>query len=439
MTTASVELWGRRIGAVIWVPKRSVGVFQYTSEFVSSKIEVSPLKMPLRKAPYEFPSLPHESFYGLPGMLADSLPDKFGNALIDAWLARQQRDASEFNPVERLCYTGSRGMGALEYQPRLTDLPATGRDVDVHRLVQLSSQILSERADLVGQLAGDNDADDIGDILRVGTSAGGARAKAVLAWNETTGEFRSGQLDATDGFSHWLMKFDGVSDNKDKELADPQGFGRIEYAYYLMAKAANITMMPSRLHEEGGRAHFMTKRFDRSDSGRKLHYQSLAALLHFDFNMAGAHSYEQAILAARHLKLPMTDIIQQVKRAFFNVIARNQDDHVKNIGFVMNPSGEWRLSPAFDVAYSYNPRGDWTSTHQMSLNGKRDGFDIDDLIALATMAGIKRRKALQLLDEVLGAVARWAEFAEQAAVNESHTESINATLRMLNHSRGVPA
>jgi len=430
MTTASIELWGRRIGAVTWVPERGRGVFQYTPAFGQSGIEVSPLQMPWREAPYEFPDLGRDTFKGLPGMLADSLPDKFGNALIDVWLSSQGRDASSFNPVERLCYTGTRGMGALEFKPSFAGAPTSSRRVKVERLVALSNRILTSREKLHGTFDGEDDKRDIEDILRVGTSAGGARAKAILAWNEDSGEFRSGQLPPDKGYTQWLMKFDGVDENSDKELADPKGFGRIEYAYYLMAQAAGIQMMRCRLHEEGGRAHFMTRRFDRRDNGEKLHYQSFGALMHYDFSVAGAHSYEQAIMAIRRLGLPAEDMDQQVRRAIFNILARNQDDHVKNIGFVMDKEGDWRLSPAFDVAYSYNPDGDWTSQHQMSLNLKRDGFDIDDLITFASLAGMKTRKAKNLIDEIVQAVSDWSKFAKEAKVLDTHQASIQNTIRL---------
>ncbi|MGE0184130.1 MAG: type II toxin-antitoxin system HipA family toxin, partial [Parvularculaceae bacterium] len=299
MTDARVILWGREIGAVSWIADRDIGVFQYAPEFARSGIEVAPLMMPLREAPYEFPALPRDAFKGLPGLVADSLPDKFGNAVIDAWLAGQGRTPESFNPVERLCYIGARGMGALEFEPAILGSPTRSKKLEVAALVDLANRVLSDRHALAGNLEGSDDAKAIEDIIRVGTSAGGARAKAILAWNETTGEFRSGQIPADDGFTYWLMKFDGVAGNKDRELADPQGFGLIEYAYYLMAKDAGLNMMECRLHREGGRAHFMTKRFDRLDAGEKLHMQSLAAMMHFDFNQPDAYSCEQALLTMR--------------------------------------------------------------------------------------------------------------------------------------------
>ena len=434
MTDASVELWGHQIGAVSWYDQRSIAAFQYTPDFVQRNIEVSPLLMPLREAPYEFPNLSKDTFKGLPGMLADCLPDKFGNALIDVWLARQNRTPESFNPVERLCYAGSRAMGALEFKPSLRDPADSSNVINVAELTNLASEILLERESLQGQLSSDsesiNHSGAVQEILRVGTSAGGARAKAVLAWNEKTGEFKSGQTAADEGFSHWLLKFDGVANNRDKELADPRGYGRIEYAYSLMAKQAGIVMMPCRLHEEGGRAHFMTKRFDRYDDGSKLHYQSLGALLHYDFNLPGANSYEQVSIAIRRLKLTTEDLEQQVRRTFFNILARNQDDHVKNIGFVMNKVGEWRLSPAFDLTYSYNPQGAWTSRHQMSVNGKYNDFVTEDLIAYAGHAGLKRKRALKLLGEVHEAVSSWPFFANTAAVESKQTKSVATFLRL---------
>jgi serine/threonine-protein kinase HipA len=431
MTDARVVLWGRDIGAVTWLAEREIGVFQYTPEFVGSRIEVAPLTMPLAPAPYEFPELPRATFKGLPGLLADSLPDKFGNALIDAWLASQGRTPESFNPVERLCYIGTRGMGALEFQPAILGAPNTSRQLEIDALVRLANRVLDERVGLSGKLSGDDDAKVIEDIIRVGTSAGGARAKAILAWNETTGEFRSGQVPASEGFTHWLMKFDGVSGNRDREVADPLGYGLIEYAYYRMALAAGIEMMDCRLHREGGRAHFMTRRFDRTPKGEKLHAQSLCAMLHFDFNRPDAYSYEQALGVVRRLGMPASDVEQQYRRAVFNVLGRNHDDHVKNIAYLMNKRGEWRLSPAFDVAYSYNPTGEWTSRHQMSVNGKRDDFVLDDLLALARAADIKRRRALAIVEEIDAALERWPAFAAEAGINGETVRRIAAAQRRL--------
>jgi serine/threonine-protein kinase HipA len=344
--------------------------------------------------------------------------------LIGVCLLALTRPPGSFSPVERLCYTGTRGMGALEFRPLINESPKTAREVKINALVALANRVLDDRIALEGKLTGEDDAHAIEDILRVGTSAGGARAKAALAWNPDTGEFRSGQAPADQGFSQWLLKFDGIHGNRDKELADPLGFSRIEYAYHLMARAAGIDMEDCRLHEEGGRAHFMTRRFDRTSRGGKLHMQSLGALMHYDFNIAGAYAYEQALQTIKRLGLPMHDVEQQVRRAFLNVLARNQDDHVKNIAFLMNRKGVWRLSSAFDVTYSYNPSGAWTSQHQMSLNGKRDKFDFDDLITFANVGGIKKTRAKAILEEVSAAVANWASHAEHAGMPEVDTERI---------------
>jgi serine/threonine-protein kinase HipA len=430
MTDAHVILWGREIGAVSWLEDRGAAVFQYAPEFVGSSIQPSPLMMPLAVRPFEFPALPRDAFRGLPGLLADSLPDRFGNAVIDAWLAEQNRSADSFNPVERLCYTGARGMGALEYEPAILGPFTRSRLLDVATLVDLSNRILARRGELAGAFSGIDDTEAIEDIIRVGTSAGGARAKAVLAWNPATGEFRSGQIDSGDGFEHWIIKFDGVSGNRDKELADPAGYGLIEYAYHLMAVSAGIDMTDCRLHHEGGRSHFMTRRFDRLAGGGKLHMQSLAALAHFDYNRPDAYSYEQAIRVIRTLGLPMHDRRQQVLRAVFNLVARNQDDHVKNIAFLMNRGGEWRLAPAFDVCYAYQPAGDWTGRHQMSVNGKRDRFERADLHALAAAAGLKKRAADDLIDRVLEAVRNWTNFADEAGVPGDRAERIARTHRL---------
>lgn len=430
MTDATIRLWGRDIGAVTWLEAQGHAVFQYTPEFAASGIALSPLVMPPSVAPYAFPELPKAAFKGLPGLLADSLPDKYGNALIDAWLARQNRDAASFNPVERLCYIGTRGMGALEFHPTLLKAARRSRRVEIAALVDLANQVLSMRERMHGVLGGEDDHDTLEEILRVGTSAGGARAKAVLAWNAKTGEFRSGQVRADEGFTYWLMKFDGVTNNRDKELADPQGFGLIEYAFFRMARDAGVDMSDCRLHHEGGRSHFMTRRFDRTADGKKLHMQSLAALRHYDFNAAGAYSYEQAIETIRLLDLPPVDIEQQFRRAALNLFIRNQDDHVKNIAFLMDRSGAWRLSPAFDLAYAYNPSGPWTSRHQMSLNGKRDGFDVEDLVAFGAVCGFKRRRTLGLVSEIADRVRDWPTYAGEAGVYEPDAQRINTALRL---------
>lgn len=430
MTVAEVQLWGRSIGAVSWNDEQGYADFEYFPEFVESGIEVAPLTMPLASRIYRFPELARESFYGLPGLLADSLPDKFGNALINAWLAREGRSPASFNSVERLCYTGSRGMGALEYRPTVGPRNQAANTVDIAALVQLAGEILSRRDQLAGSFHAPQRADALQDILRVGTSAGGARAKAVIAWNAATNEVRSGQVNAGEGFTYWLLKFDGVSGNRDKELEDPAGYGLIEYAYYKMARAAGITMPTCDLLRENGRSHFMAKRFDRSDSGQKLHMLSLGAMAHLDFNQAGAHSYEQALRTITALGMPAASVEEQFRRMVFNIIARNQDDHVKNIAFLMDRAGNWTLSPAFDVTYSYNPQGIWTGRHQMSMNGKRDQFTLADFEACARNVAMKRGRARAIIEEVESAVLRWNEFASAAGVPMQEAEKIGAAHRV---------
>jgi serine/threonine-protein kinase HipA len=427
---AEVRLWGRTIGAVSMDEGRDYAAFQYTPEFAESGIQIAPLMLPLGTSVYGFPDLPSRTFQRLPGLLADSLPDRFGNALIDAWLATMGRRPDSFDSVERLCYIGTRGMGALEFRPVLGPRPRKSTTIDIDALVTLASEILTERERFKTNLSSASRRKALADILSVGTSAGGARAKAIIAWNRKTNEVRSGQIAAGPGFTYWLLKFDGVAGNRDKELEDPKGYGAIEYAYFHMARAAGITMTECRLLEESGRRHFMTRRFDRTADGGKLHMQSLGALAHFDYNQAGACSYEQAFLTIRQLDLPMSDTEEQFRRMLLNVVARNQDDHVKNIAFLMDRDGRWSLAPAFDVTYSYNPTGSWTSTHQMTLNGRRDGFVMADVEAAAKVAGLKRGRARAILTEVRDAVKRWPQFAARAKLTDEVMERVQRAHRL---------
>jgi serine/threonine-protein kinase HipA len=407
-----------------------IAAFAFEPAFLDSGVQVAPIMMPLGPGVFSFPDLPRRSFHGLPGMLADALPDKYGNILIDAWLATQGRAPESFNAVERLCYTGRRGMGALEFAPMAGPRRRVSSKIDIDALVGLASQVLTHRHDLRASFADEDKAEALRDILSVGTSAGGARAKAVIAWNPRTNEVRSGQVEAGEGFGYWLLKFDGVSGNKDKELADPKGYGVVEHAYGRMAAAAGITVAESRLFEEGGRRHFMTRRFDRLEGGGKLHMQSLAAIAHLDFNNPLANSYEQALFTMRRMGLSMAALEEQFRRMVFNVLARNQDDHVKNIAFLMDRSGAWRLSPAFDITWSYNPAGEWTSRHQMSINGKRDGFSFADLEACAKTVSINRGHVSRIFDEAREAVARWPSFADEVGVAEAWRDQIGGTLRL---------
>lgn len=430
VSVAQVWLWGTLVGGVALADGARTAEFQYDPEFLERGVEISPITMPLNRRRYAFGALNPETFHGLPGLLADSLPDRYGNTLINAWLASQGRTPESFNAVERLCYIGTRGMGALEFRPARGPASTVTHEIDIGRLVQLASQALTQREALTVSLADPEDHEQsLKDILSVGTSAGGARAKAIIAYNAHTEEVRSGQVDAGPGFEYWILKFDGVAGNKDRELEDPQGYGAIELAYHRMAVAAQIEMSECRLLEENGRRHFMTRRFDRP-GGDKLHMQSLGALAHYDLNVAGAHSYEQALLIIRQLGLGADAAEQQFRRMAFNVVARNQDDHVKNIAFLMDREGRWQLSPAFDVTYAYQPGGDWTSRHQMSINGKTDDVTMHDFRAVGDVASLPRGRAQRIVDEVIDIVGDWPTYAEAAGVDDEHIRRVGNGLRL---------
>jgi len=432
--TAVVSLWGDTVGAVAWLDEKGYGVFEYDPAFLKKGLDISPLHMGLAEAQrgdgiFSFPGLNRETFLGLPGLLADALPDKFGNSIIDAWLARNGRDAGSFSPVERLCYTGRRAMGALEFAPpvnRQFDRPVP---VEVAELVDLAQNIMAQRLspeveiDVEITNSEKENAESIMDILRVGTSAGGARPKAVIAMDDN-GNVMSGQSDIPDGYDYWILKFDGVTD---LELGEPKGYGRIEYACYLMAKAAGIEIKECRLLEENSRAHFLIRRFDR-ENNEKVHMQSLCGVAHYDFNNPGAYSYEQAFAVMRRLRLSKADAVQQYRRMVFNVVARNQDDHTKNFAFLMDRDGRWKLSPAFDVIYSHNPAGKWTNQHQMSINGKRDHFVTGDLIAVAESISVP--KPTDIINEVVDSVKNWPAFAKKAGVAQKHISEIERHHRL---------
>lgn len=429
-TVAEVRLWGSRIGAVALEDGGDVAFFEYEPDFATSGIEVSPLKMPLKPgARYSFPAPEYRSFSGLPGLLSDSLPDLYGHALIDAWLATRGRTPDSFNAVERLCYVGRRGMGALEFTPALGPRATKSHALDVRALGELAAEILRDRSSLGASLDDERRAQAVEEILRVGTSAGGARAKALIALDRKTDEVRSGQLEVDPGFEHWILKFDGI-DDESRDLGASRGYGAIELAYSQMAARAGIETTDCRLLEEGGRRHFMTRRFDRLPDGSKLHMQSLAALAHLDYHQAGAHSYEQAFMVIRRLGLPMAAIEEQFRRMAFNVVARNQDDHVKNIAFLMDRGGEWRLSPAFDLVYSYNPSGAWTAEHQMSLNSKRDDFTVEDFREVGRVASMKQGRAEEILAEVIAAVETWPEVAAAVEIDELRIARIRRSHRL---------
>ncbi|VGO14982.1 hypothetical protein PDESU_03562 [Pontiella desulfatans] len=424
-TIADVLYQGQKAGVVYWDCARRIAVFQYTRGFINDGIELAPLMMPLREAPYQFPNL-HESFSGLPGLLADCLPDTYGNALINDWLRREGRPLDSFSPVDRLCYIGNRGMGALEFRPALRGKASKAEKVDVERLVELASNVLAHRKHLAAAL----DEEGLNEILRVGTSAGGARAKAVIAWNPETNEVRSGQADAPPGFEHWLMKFDGVSESFDG-VRDPQGYGRIEYAYWLMAKQAGIEMADCHLYEEGGRAHFMTRRFDRPSNGGKIHYASWFGMAHMAYAAPGAHShsYDELFDSIRALELDPAHRLEAFRRMAFNILACNRDDHTKNFGFLLS-EGAWKLAPAFDVTYAHNPQaGKWTASQQLSVGGKRENIGRADLLEAGRRCGVATLPKLKAaLDGAADALREWESFAGKAGVGEKETASIGRML-----------
>ncbi|MCK5882211.1 MAG: type II toxin-antitoxin system HipA family toxin [Bacteriovoracaceae bacterium] len=436
ITVADVILWGKRIGAISWNEDRNLGTFEYDANFLSAKnIEPSPFKMKKKTGSFSFAGENKETFKGLPGMLADSLPDKFGNALIDSWLTKNGRKSGDFSPVERLCYIGKRAMGALEFSPATSgENTDESIDISLDEIVKLASKVLSDREKVTEKI---DTADDkqteqaLKNLLLIGSSAGGARAKCLIAYNKSTGEIKSGQVKCPDGFDYYLLKLDGVAKNKDKELNDPQGYGRSEFAYYKMALDCKINMTECELIEENGRAHFMTKRFDRID-GQKIHMQSLCGLKHYDFNQAGAHSYEQALEVIRELVKngQKKALEQQFRRAAFNVISRNQDDHTKNIAFLMNKQGDWSLSPAYDVAYSYNPSGPWTNKHQMQLNGKRENFTLDDLIQFGKKADLSEQKVKTIMIEITKVVRNWKDYFNDCSVPKEIIDGVEGNLRL---------
>ena len=418
VTTAEVHMWEHFVGTVFWNAERGVASFEYEPSFLSKGLKVAPIMMPLTDEIYSFPNLPQGTFMGLPGMLAEAMPDAFGRALLDSWLAAQGRQ--DANPVERLCFQGQRSMGALEFIPSKERSLTSQQTIEVGTLVEAAREALHNKESFVTNMSKSDEA--LLDIIRVGTSAGGQRAKAVSAYNDTTGEVRSGQTTAPEGFDYWLIKLDGVTN---KELGDPMHYGEIEYVYYLLAKAAGINMTECRLYREHDRAHFMTRRFDRVN-GHKIHMQTLCGIAHYDFNMLHAYSYEQAFGIMRRLRLTYPEAEEFYRRMVFNVVARNQDDHTKNISFLMNRKGEWRLSPAYDMSWAYNPNGGWTATHQMSINNKWDNITREDLLTVASEMNVKGAK--KIIDQVVDSVAQWPRLAkENSDIPQSTIDAIERT------------
>lgn len=421
MDVAEVYLWGTRIGAAVQDGIGDMPKFNYDKDFIGSGIELSPVVMPLSERIYSFPALSKQTFHGLPGLLADSLPDKFGTKLIERYLAERGRNLKSLTAVERLLYTGKRGMGALEFFPQKNYNVAEDAPVDINALVELASMILTDRENI--HISAGEDAME--QIINIGTSAGGARAKAVVAWNRQTDDIRSGQIDAGEGYEYWLIKFDGVKNNKDKgDQEDGQAYTRIEYAYYLMAKEAGIMMSDCQLYQESGRYHFMTKRFDRDESGKKIHMQTLGALAHYDYNMPGAHSYEQAAHIIEQLGIGQKAVEQFFRRMVFNIVMRNQDDHVKNISFLMSRTGEWSLAPAYDITYASDETNYWLARHQMSMNGKTEQFETEDFYECGRAMNLSKAKVRKILDEVRAAALLWEQCAQKAFLKERDMEAV---------------
>jgi serine/threonine-protein kinase HipA len=423
-----VRLWGKDVAVVVWDAKKEFATIEFYESFAKRGLNIAPLTMPLDdilrgERIFSFPAHRGKTFKGLPGILSDSLPDDYGNSVIDEWFAAKQMTIS-VTPLDRLSYIGKRGMGALEYEPAMAiaGINASAQ-IEVAQLTELAKQVLNQRKEFSANIQKGKKA--IIDILRVGTSAGGAKPKAIIAYNEASGEVRSGQVTAPEGFTYWLLKFDGVEDKKLRD--NPTGTGKIEYAYYKMAKACGIDMSECRLLHEGKYAHFMTKRFDRTDSGEKLHTQTLCAMAHFDRDER--YAYEQIFQTMRRLYLPYSDMEQMYRRMVFNVIARNHDDHTKNHSFIMTKSGEWALAPAYDICYSYSPTSKWTAQHQLSLNGKRDNFTLNDLLAVAEISDIKN--AGEIVQQVIESVSQWNTYAREAEVKPKHITQIQQTFRSI--------
>jgi len=430
---AEVRLWGKLVGALAYDPGSKISSFEYAPEWIAGGIEIAPLRMPLSAQIYQFPALNPETYKGLPAIFADTLPDDFGNAVINAWLASNGRDVDSFTSLERLLYTGNRGMGALEFEPAIPSQSTNGEQIELASLVEMAQQIMDHRNHLNAKVEAHSvNADAMSAMFQVGTSAGGARAKALIAVNADRTQLRSGQVDAPPGFEHYLLKFDGVEEHKTNSqvFGDPQGYGRMEYAYYLMATDAGITMSPSELLMDGPRAHFMTKRYDRIGN-RKCHYVSLCAMDHADYKKPGAYSYEQLLSIARQLKLPRRDAIEIYRRMVFNVVARNQDDHTKNIGFLLDANdSQWRLSPAFDLAYSYKKDSPWVAAHQLTLKGRSDHFKRGDLLAVGSLIGNFKKESDQIIDEMISVVTKWHEYADKAGVFAALAQAIKQNHRL---------
>jgi serine/threonine-protein kinase HipA len=429
MTTATVRLWGTPIGYVSMDRGERFARFEYDPDFAAAGIEVAPLQMPVvARRIYQFRELEPRSFHGLPGLLADSLPDKYGNRLIDVWLARTGRTPEQFHAVDRLCYTGIRGMGALEFEPATAGTELADRPLEVAELVELAAMAFAAKDKLAAVLDGEHGEQALLDILSVGTSAGGARAKAVIAFDPASKQVRSGQTKLPPGFEHWLIKFDGVAFSGDWGIADPQGYGLLEYSYSQIAQRCGVQMAECRLLQENGRSHFMTRRFDRDENGGKRFVQTFAALAHYDYYESGAYSYEQLFLTMKRLAVPPASMEQQFRRVLFNLVGCNQDDHVKNFAFLMDRRGRWDLAPAYDLCHAEGSA--FTARHQLSIAGKTSDFTLADLKELADHAGLPRGRERRLLDEVVEAFAGWPQLAAGLGVPKRIVDHVQRTLRL---------
>ena len=426
VTSAYIKLWNQLVGAIVWDDQTGIGRFEFDVKFAASGLDISPILMPLKpngKREFSFPeNIRKSTFKGLPGLLADILPDKFGNTLINTWLTKQGRQSDSLNPVEILCFIGKRAMGALEIEPDIPKDSGKSSALHIDSLIKVADDILNKRSQLQTTFSGEEEK-ALHDILKIGTSAGGARAKAIIAYNPKTKEVRSGQGNAPKGFSHWIIKFDGVSDN---QLGTSQGYGRVEMAYYQMAVDAGIEMTECQLLEENDRAHFMTRRFDRGNENEKIHMQSFCALRHFDFNDVGLFSYEQLFETMRMMFLPYPEAEQLYRRMVFNVLARNCDDHTKNFSFLMDQTGKWKLSPAYDICHAYRPGSSWVSQQSLTVNGKRDNITDDDFLSLAKQMNIK--KPAKLIGEIRTAIRNWRNYADNQKVNPKLRDGIYKTL-----------
>jgi len=430
MNIAEIKIWDKLVGAVAWNASTGHATFEYDPKFKRLAWDLAPLKMPvsITKNKFDFPELrkdknsEYDTFKGLPGLLADVLPDKYGNQLINMYLAQQGRPQESMNPVEMLCFIGTRGMGALEFEPTVLKENKRAFSIELNDLISIAQKILNQREKFVVNLNKEEE-QAVLEILKIGTSAGGARPKAVIAWNEKTDEIKSGQTKAPKGFEHWLIKLDEVSN---VQLGESTGFGRVEMAYYNMATACGIDMMPSRLYEENGRAHFITKRFDRAGSETKHHVQTFCAMKHFDFNSVNSFSYEQLFQCMRELKLSYADAEQMFRRMVFNVIARNCDDHTKNFSFRLKQEANWELAPAYDVCHAYRPGSEWVSQHALSINGKRKNITKEDLQLIGS--SIKCKKANEIINEINDQVNTWQKYAKEVNVTPALRNSIAKTL-----------